>query len=249
MAYCGHCGFEYEPTLMQGFCTVCGSKLEVTTDAAGATMSMSRVPSLSATLAVKRGGPAGQTFDLARDRVTIGSEPTNAIPLDHSSVSPTHAIIRVSQGRFVLYDCGSAMGSLVNGEQATGESLTFGTRITLGASEVLYTQGEGGQQIGVRGALVVTSGPSKGSSHAVGDWDVVIGRRPGEGGFALNDRSVSQRHALVQPTTQGCVLYDLASNNGTFLDGVPVRGRPLYDGDILKMGDLELTKVTSRQVV
>ena len=167
------------------------------------------------------------------------SEPTNAIPLDHSSVSPTHAIIRVSQGRFVLYDCGSAMGSLVNGEQATGESLTFGTRITLGASEVLYTQGEGGQQIGVRGALVVTSGPSKGSSHAVGDWDVVIGRRPGEGGFALNDRSVSQRHALVQPTTQGCVLYDLASNNGTFLDGVPVRGRPLYDGDILKMGDLE----------
>ena len=234
MAYCGHCGFEYEPTLMQGFCTVCGSKLEVTTDAAGATMSMSRVPSLSATLAVKRGGPAGQTFDLARDRVTIGSEPTNAIPLDHSSVSPTHAIIRVSQGRFVLYDCGSAMGSLVNGEQATGES-----RPSARASPWVPARSctRKAREASKSASVEPWWSPRARPRAVATRWET--GTSLSEGGFALNDRSVSQRHALVQPTTQECVLYDLASNNGTFLDGVPVRGRPLYDGDILKMGDLE----------
>ena len=177
---------------------------------------------------------------LTRDRVTIGSEPTSAVPLDHSSVSPSHAIIRVSQGRFVLYDAGSAKGSLVNGEQVTGEFLTFGTRITIGSSEILFSRGEPGQEAGALGALTVQSGPSKGRSCPVGDRDVIIGRRPGEGGLKLDDLAVSQRHALVQPTAHGCILYDLASNNGTLLDGVPVRGRPLYDGDVLKVGEVEL---------
>ena len=240
MAYCGHCGFEYEPKLMKGFCTNCGSRLEGAMDVSDVTMSLSRVPSLSARLAVKRGGPVGHTFDLTRDRVTIGSEPTSAVPLDHSSVSPSHAIIRVSQGRFVLYDAGSASGSLVNGEQVTGELLTFGTRITIGSSEILFTRGEPGQEAGALGVLAVQSGPSKGRSCPVGGRNVIIGRRPGEGGLLLDDRAVSQRHALVQPTTHGCILYDLASNNGTLLDGVPVRGRPLHDGDVLKVGEVEL---------
>ena len=35
------------------------------------------------------------------------------------------------------------------------------------------------------------------------------------------------------------MLCDLASNNGTFADGVPVRRRPLYNGNVIKLGDLE----------
>ena len=240
MAYCGHCGIEYVPKLMQGFCTNCGSRLEATIDVSDVTMSLSRVPSLTAQLAVKRGGNVGHTFDLTRDRVTIGSEPTSAIPLDHSSVSPIHAIIRVSQGRFVLYDGGSERGSLVNGETVTGEFLTLGSRITIGSSEILFTRGEQAHETGAFRALVVQSGPSKGRSCSVNDRSVVIGRRPGEGGLQLDDRAISQRHALVRPTATACILYDLASDNGTFVDGVPVRGRPLYDGDVLRMGEVEL---------
>ncbi len=238
MPYCAHCGFEYTPKLIEAFCVNCGSRLEEPTSVPQGTMQLTRVPRSAATLVVKSQWGGGETFELVRDRVTIGREPKSGVVLDHSTVSPFHAIIRVSQGRFVLYDAGSASGTSVNGEAVTGEFLSHGSRILIGTTELLFTKAEPGPNSGTHGDLVI--GPGQGQRFPVGDHDVIIGRQPGGGGLQLDDRTASQRHALVQPTTHGCMLFDLASNNGTFVDGVPLRGRPLYDGDLIKLGDVEL---------
>ena len=249
MAYCGHCGVEYTPKLTQAFCVNCGSRLEEPSQAPDATMLLTRVPRLAGRLVAKGGREPGRTFELKRDRVTMGAAAGSGVLLEHSSVSPYHAVIRVSQGRFVLYDAGSENGTWVNGEPQTGELLAYGARISVGATEILFTAAKAGQDSGSRGALVVRSGPSDGQRFPIEDRDVVIGRRPGEGGLQLSDRTVSQRHALVHPTAHGCMIYDLGSNNGTMIDGVPLKGRPLHDGDVIKLGDVELQFVARGHLV
>ena len=240
MAYCAHCGFEYTPKLTEAFCVNCGSRLEEPTSVSPGTMQLTRVPRSAATLVDKSRKGARQTFELARDRITIGGEPRSGVVLEHSSVSPFHAVIRVSQGRFVLYDAGSASGTRVNEEPVTGELLTDGSRILMGVTEILFSKAEPGPYSGTHGSLAVQSGPLQGKVFPIDDHYVVIGRRPGDGGLQLDDGTASQRHALVQPTPHGCMIFDLASNNGTFVDGVPLRGRPLYDGDVIRLGDVEL---------
>ena len=208
-------------------------------DLSGATMSVSRVPKYPAWLEERIGGVPGRVLEFNSDRVTIGQLPDSNIQLDHSSVSPLHAVIMVSQGRFVLYDAGSTSGTSVNGNPVTGAFLKYGSQISMGASELVFEKTASGAE-GARGAIVVRSGGSAGQSFPVGDEEIVIGRQPGEGGAQLNDRTVSHRHALVRPTAHGCLLFDLGSANGTMLDDVPLKGNVLYNGDVIKLGEAEL---------
>ncbi len=58
---------------------------------------------------------------------------------------------------------------------------------------------------------------------------------PSFGGFGL-----SQRHALVRPSTDGCLVYDLGSYNGTKVNGVELAGNSLSSGDVVKLGEVEM---------
>ena len=69
---------------------------------------------------------------------------------------------------------------------------------------------------------------------------MVIGRDPGPGGAVLNDPSVSRRHAFVRKLPQGYVLYELASANGTVIDGAKLSGQTLRHGDIIQVGGTTL---------
>ena len=204
---------------------------------AGATMVFSRVPAYTAWLVVRSGGVPGSILQFKEDQITIGSAADNSVQVDHPSVSSPHAMIRVNQGKYLLHDVGSTGGTWLNGNAITGEMLKDGSRITMGASELFFTPvGDAGQG----GVLLVRSGGSTGKSFPVGDGDVVIGRNPGDGGAQLDDTTVSQRHAMVRPTADGCVLYDLGSANGTALDGEALTGTLLNNGDIIKLGEAEL---------
>ncbi|MBS1122195.1 MAG: Sigma-54 dependent transcriptional regulator, Fis family [Deltaproteobacteria bacterium] len=53
----------------------------------------------------------------------------------------------------------------------------------------------------------------------------------------LNDPSVSRRHAIVTSTTDGFVISDLDSQNGTFVNGEQLTGlRRIDDGDEISIG-------------
>ena len=69
----------------------------------------------------------------------------------------------------------------------------------------------------------------------------VVGRDP-DVGVRLDESTVSRRHARIVVTTDGAVLEDFGSKNGTFRGdervGAPVH---LCDGDAIRIGSLLLT--------
>ena len=211
-----------------------------------ATMVLSTVARTGASLVIKSGGVVGSIIQLKRGQVTIGSGDDNDYPLNHPSVSSPHALIKVQEGGYQLYDLGSASGTTVNGNPVAGAELKNGSKITMGGSELFFTQVSGGSEggegaeAGSRGVLQARSGPATGQSFQVGEQDLVIGRRPGDGGAVIDDTAVSLRHALVRPTPQGCMVYDLGSDNGTSVDDASLSGVQLSNGDVVKLGEAEL---------
>jgi hypothetical protein len=71
-----------------------------------------------------------------------------------------------------------------------------------------------------------------------------IGRLP-DNDVVLQDPYVSRRHcAILVHATDGCELHDIASKNGTLLNGQPLTGpTPLVSGDEIRMCGRQLTFV------
>lgn len=78
-----------------------------------------------------------------------------------------------------------------------------------------------------------------GSHVPVTDGPVVLGRLP-ECDIVLNDPNVSRRHAEFRRTTDGVVVTDLGSTNGTRVNGVPIREQQLVSGDEITVGSTTL---------
>ena len=91
-----------------------------------------------------------------------------------------------------------------------------------------------------------TSGTSLGrvelpDGQAVLLWEgtTLIGRDPGAQ-VRLVDSRVSRQHAQITTDDSRCILVDLASTNGTSVNGSPVSEQALGDGDLISIGGVEL---------
>lgn len=74
----------------------------------------------------------------------------------------------------------------------------------------------------------------------LGEGVVAIGRAP-DADIRLDAPQVSRRHALVRHYADDVEVEDLGSQNGTFVNGVAVRGRArLVSGDRLRLGSVTL---------
>ena len=62
----------------------------------------------------------------------------------------------------------------------------------------------------------------------------------GDQGVQLDDPKLDARHPLVRPTSEGCMIYDFSSSNGTASNDVPLAGTPLNSGDVIKLSIAEL---------
>jgi two-component system, cell cycle response regulator len=86
------------------------------------------------------------------------------------------------------------------------------------------------------GVLTVLRGPSPGFIYALDGVVSVIGRSP-EAQVSIPEDTLSRRHACIRRTADGFYLEDLASTNGTFIDGERVFGpRRLDDGSRISLG-------------
>ncbi|MBI4581696.1 MAG: FHA domain-containing protein [Planctomycetes bacterium] len=83
--------------------------------------------------------------------------------------------------------------------------------------------------------LVVLQGPDKGRTFRTLNEPAILGREADQ--IPLTDRTVSRRHAEIQPDNGSWVLRDLKSANGTYVNGVRVREPVrLKHGDQIKLG-------------
>jgi hypothetical protein len=59
-------------------------------------------------------------------------------------------------------------------------------------------------------------------------------------GLHLDDSSVSRRHAILVPRSQGARILDDRSSNGTFVNGRRVQQVELRNGDVIVLGRVML---------
>jgi diguanylate cyclase (GGDEF)-like protein len=102
---------------------------------------------------------------------------------------------------------------------------------------------EAGADAGLEGSaavyMIVVSGGVPGSMLQLNAGDITLGRAS-ETVFQLDDLTVSRQHARLTLDAEGDVhITDLASSNGTFVNGIRIAGHcptRLADGDRIQLG-------------
>jgi len=84
-------------------------------------------------------------------------------------------------------------------------------------------------------SLFVFRGNNQGMRFEL-DGDMLTIGREAANGIQLHDTEVSRRHAEVRRTGGTFTLTDLASSNGTFVNGQPITVRELANGDQVQVG-------------
>ena len=93
----------------------------------------------------------------------------------------------------------------------------------------------------VPATLLVVSGPARGSRVEVPAGGLVFGRAAGSAGRLGDDQALSRWHARLDLAGEGLVVEDLASTNGTLLNGQPISGRQtVRPGDVVTIGASQL---------
>jgi len=90
--------------------------------------------------------------------------------------------------------------------------------------------------------VLVISGPLKGHNYFVkSDTPILIGRS-NEAIIKISyDNFCSRRHALLYWENKTCLIKDLNSTNGTFVNNKRISQlTELHDGDIIGLGDTKL---------
>lgn len=94
--------------------------------------------------------------------------------------------------------------------------------------------------------LVRTEGPAAGRSFQIAKTPLVIGRA--EGDLIIQDRRVSGKHAQIDVTgPEMYALKDLASTNGTTINGRPISVASLKNGDVVSFGGVDFRFVARVQ--
>lgn len=192
--------------------------------------------------------------------VTLGRSSENDVAILDKHVSRRHAIIRYQEGVFTITDLGSVNGTFVNDQRVTQPfPLFFGDQIRLYVPILTYTsatslEAQLAQEIGNitggmasigRGKLIITTGLQEGLIVPLVLDSILIGRAVTNATWeiSLQDTAVSRPHARLQRVSDGWVIIDMGSANGTLLNDnflTPHIPYALHDGDILVIGQTTL---------
>ena len=221
---------------------------------------------MKANLAIESANPVVKIALEANGRFVIGRSKTADLPLNDPAISRQHCALTVTQGVVQVEDLGSASGTFVNGQRVLGSvRLISGDRIKIGNTvlrfvvEIESRQRSGDVEVGqatepgspapdltmVRkpGRPQPAAPPEARTSTSTAALSpialkerLVIGRDP-QCDVVLPSREVSRRHAEIRRENGAYTVRDLASTNGTFLNGVEVQGRmELVEGARLRTG-------------
>ena len=88
--------------------------------------------------------------------------------------------------------------------------------------------------------FVVVKGRDAGREMVLQKAQAAVGTLAGND-LVLTDPTVSRRHAVVEERSDGYLLRDLDSTNGTFLDNVRVREGYISPGSVIRLGETEIS--------
>ncbi|MEM8883008.1 MAG: sigma 54-interacting transcriptional regulator [Planctomycetota bacterium] len=74
-----------------------------------------------------------------------------------------------------------------------------------------------------------------GEQHEFAALPVTVGRDP-DNDLPLDDNKLSRRHCRIVRSSTGFAVEDLASSNGTFVDGAPIDQHELDNGETVRIG-------------
>lgn len=165
--------------------------------------------------------------------VTIGRATTSRVVIKNDRVSRTHATLECSpEGVWILKDNKSANGVFVDEKPVQSLAVAGLISVRLGDEE-------NSPRIEVSPVRLLTGGTV---AQVVADAsnETLIGKAS-DSDFMLGDVLVSRHHAKVVRTAAGLRLEDLGSTNGTFLNGQLVTVAALAEGDVITIGNTDLT--------
>jgi hypothetical protein len=148
--YCPECGFQNPEAA--NYCTKCGALLVRDESGSDTTMSftpeegdeegaeiMEELKAEGPALVVRSGGGrAGEHFLLEQDSTTVGRSPDCDIFLDDVTVSRRHALLKRSDGRFLIEDQGSLNGTFVNRRRIESGALEDGDEVQIGKYKLTF---------------------------------------------------------------------------------------------------------------
>ncbi len=131
--------------------------------------------------------------------------------------------------------CGSALGNL---DDRTISLVTFDPlQDAPGPSDdVIVPVGEIERGIAV---LIVRAGAQAGARFVLESGVTRLGRHP-ESEISLEDITVSRRHAEIERESDGYVIRDVGSLNGTYVNQERVDRSELHHGDEVQIGKFRL---------
>jgi pSer/pThr/pTyr-binding forkhead associated (FHA) protein len=191
----------------------------------------------------------------------VGRDPRCDIVVADDRVSWHHAALQPQGGRWVLVDNNSTNGTYVGGQRvarveigsecvarlghpADGPVLSCtvtgtGEAGPGGSSAHPGTGAAAGDATDVLPAQRPTPEPAAPSPPPAGGTPpggtLRIGRAP-DNDIVVVDPGVSRYHAELRNVAGGYRIVDLASHNGTFVNGQRATDAPLYEGDVVGIG-------------
>lgn len=227
--------------------------------AIGLFVSLAREVAKTAWVRQHLGRNEGREWVVDAPQTFIGRDERAHIPLfGDNNVAPMHACI-VRQGpAYTIYDGGTPLGLVVDGQRVQQAALNHGSIIQVG-QHTLEFQLKGGKapvrppdqarqsaptpQIVVApvaatpSRLTILNGPTAGQSIPL-LGSIEIGRES-QGVRLDQDRNASRRHARIDVDASGVRITDLGSTNGTQVNDQPITQSPLKLGDRIRIGNTE----------
>jgi ABC-type multidrug transport system ATPase subunit/ABC-type multidrug transport system permease subunit len=179
---------------------------------------------------------AGQRFSLHKGSLTIGRLPDNDVTIASEEVSRQHARIEAAQGGYSVADLDSRNGTKLNGERFRGDArwLTNGDTIEVGGEALRFLAGQE-TRMGVAPQQTVI-----GTQVVQLTGDQLTLGRDRSNDVVLEDPNVSRFHAEIARVGERVEVRDLASRNGTRVNGELVRTAVMEAGSEVGIGPYRL---------
>src|SRR3954471_2556447 len=97
---------------------------------------------MAAELVVVNGSSAGMRHDLTRGDIFIGRSPSSKVVISESEVGWRHCQIRQQDGRFLITDLRTSLGTYINGIRSAERWLSDRDQIGIGKTILMFRSGQ-----------------------------------------------------------------------------------------------------------